>query len=69
MLVLTRREGESIHVGEDIVITVLSTRKGSTRLGINAPGKVRVDRHEVRQRILVEGNKTSTSERTVPKPR
>jgi carbon storage regulator len=67
MLVLSRREGERIHIGEDVVITVLATRKGRTQLGIEAPGKVRIDRQEVRQRITAGGDESPTAERAVPK--
>jgi len=48
MLVLTRRPGESICVGNGIVVTVLSTENGRARIGIEAPRDVRIDRTEVR---------------------
>ena len=46
MLVLTRKRGEAIHIGEDIIITVLDVRPSRIRLGINAPLSVRVQREE-----------------------
>lgn len=52
MLVLTRRQGESICVGDGIVITVLSTENGRARIGIEAPRDVRIDRTEVRAKKL-----------------
>ena len=54
MLILTRRKGESILIGDDIVVTVLAENRGQIRLGIAAPPKVRVDREEVRDRITAE---------------
>jgi len=47
MLVLTRRAGESVVIGDDIVITVLEARGDVVRLGINAPRDVQVHREEV----------------------
>jgi carbon storage regulator len=47
MLSLTRGVGETILVGEDIVITVLSVRGDKVRLGIKAPREVAIDRLEV----------------------
>lgn len=47
MLVLTRKKTESIKIGNDIVITVIQTGKGTVRLGIQAPANVRVLRGEL----------------------
>jgi carbon storage regulator len=47
MLVLTRRTGESVVIGDDVVITVLEARGDVIRLGINAPRDVQVHREEV----------------------
>ncbi|MDT4994165.1 MAG: carbon storage regulator [Actinoplanes sp.] len=47
MLVLTRRAGESVMIGDDIVITVLEARGDVIRLGIQAPRDVQVHREEV----------------------
>jgi carbon storage regulator len=47
MLVLTRRAGESVMIGDDVVITVLEARGDVIRLGINAPRDVQVHREEV----------------------
>ena len=47
MLVLTRKSDESIRIGEDIVIKVIRTGKGSVKLGIAAPADVRVLRGEL----------------------
>ncbi|MBO9570509.1 MAG: carbon storage regulator CsrA, partial [Cellulomonas iranensis] len=47
MLVLTRRVGESVVIGDDVVVTVLEVRADGVRLGIDAPRHVRVHRSEV----------------------
>lgn len=47
MLVLTRRVGESVVIGDDVVVTVLEVRSDGVRLGIDAPRHVRVHRAEV----------------------
>lgn len=48
MLVLTRKPGERIMIGEDIVITFLENRSGDEiRIGIDAPGNVRIKREEI----------------------
>jgi len=50
MLVLTRRPGEEIVIGDAIRVTVLKAKGGKIRLGITAPSSLRVDRQEVRDR-------------------
>lgn len=50
MLVLTRKRTEMIKIGDDIVITVIHTSKGSVKLGIQAPSDVRVLRGELNDR-------------------
>jgi carbon storage regulator len=47
LLVLTRKHGERIHIGDDVVITVTSVRGGQVRLGIQAPPGVRIVRKEL----------------------
>jgi carbon storage regulator len=51
VLVLSRRVGEQIVIGEDIVITVVDVRNDTVRLGIAAPRSVTVNRAEVRQAV------------------
>ena len=48
MLVLTRDEGESIMIGDDIEITLIRSAKGKARIGVSAPRDVAVDRTEIR---------------------
>jgi carbon storage regulator len=52
MLVLTRRPGEWITIGDDVTVKVLSVRGDQIQLGIEAPREIRVDRGEIREQIL-----------------
>jgi carbon storage regulator len=54
MLILTRRLGESIKIGEKITVTVLGTKGAQVRLGIDAPKDIPVHREEVAERIKQE---------------
>lgn len=54
MLVLTRRVGESLVIGDDVVVTVLEVRSDGVRVGIEAPRHVRVHRAEVLDAVRVE---------------
>lgn len=54
MLVLTRKSGEAINVGDDITITVLEIRGNQVRLGIQAPLSVIIQRKELYERIRTE---------------
>jgi carbon storage regulator len=46
MLVITRKEGESFMVGDDIVITVVEAKSGAIRIGIEAPSMIKVQRKQ-----------------------
>ena len=59
MLVLKRKIGERINIGDDIVISIIEVAKGSVRIGIDAPGQVNIFRHEVYERIREENIKSS----------
>ena len=52
MLVLSRREGESIVIGDNIVVTVLEVRAGQIRIGIDAPRDLQVHRQEVYRQVM-----------------
>ena len=51
MLILTRKTGESLLVGDDVEITVLSVRGSQVKLGVNAPKDIAVHRQEIYQKI------------------
>lgn len=55
MLILTRRVGESLMIGDEINVTVLSIRGNQVRIGVNAPKNVSVHREEIYERIRSEG--------------
>ena len=61
MLVLSRRPGESIVIGNDIVVTVLEVRGGQIRIGIDAPRNLQVHREEVYQEVCRENEKAIAS--------
>ena len=54
MLILTRRVGESLKIGDDITITLVDIAKSQVRIGVNAPREVEVHREEVYERIKAE---------------
>ena len=58
MLILSRRPGESVKIGDEVTVTVLSVKGGQVRLGFTAPPNVAVHRDEVYRRIQAE---TSTN--------
>ena len=62
MLILTRKFGESIIIGNNIRITILSTKSGGVRVGIEAPKEISVHREEVFEKILANAkNNPNTS--------
>lgn len=61
MLILTRRVGETICIGDKITVTVLGIKGNQARLGINAPKEVGVHREEVAERITAEGKNPAIS--------
>jgi carbon storage regulator len=54
MLILTRRVGETLMVGDDVTVTVLGVKGNQVRIGVNAPKDVAVHREEIYQRIQNE---------------
>ena len=54
MLILTRRVGETVMIGDEVAVTVLRVKGNQVRLGVNAPKSVSVQREEIFQRIKRE---------------
>ncbi|HWJ36690.1 MAG TPA: carbon storage regulator CsrA [Steroidobacteraceae bacterium] len=54
MLILSRRVGETIRIGSDVVVTVLGVKGSQVRIGVDAPKDVEVHREEIFQRIKHE---------------
>jgi carbon storage regulator len=54
MLILTRKSGETLMIGDEVTVTVLGVKGNQVRVGINAPKSVAVHREEIYQRIKRE---------------
>lgn len=54
MLILTRRVGETVMIGNDVTVTVLGVKGNQVRIGVNAPKDVAVHREEIYERIKRE---------------
>ncbi len=61
MLILTRRVGETLMIGDDVAITVLGVKGNQVRVGINAPKEVPVHREEIYLRIKNEEENAASS--------
>jgi carbon storage regulator len=54
MLILTRRVGETLMIGDEVTVTILGVKGNQVRIGVNAPKDVSVHRSEIYQRIQDE---------------
>lgn len=64
MLILTRRIGEVLRIGDDVAITVLGIKGNQVRIGIDAPKDVSVHREEIYQRIKSETDESSEGDQS-----
>lgn len=60
MLILTRRSGEGLRIGEDIKVVILEVKGNQVRIGIDAPQEIQVHREEVYERIKAENIKAAS---------
>ena len=64
MLILTRKTGETLMVGDDVTVTVLGVKGNQVRIGINAPNEVAVHREEIYERIKAEERERMRNKRS-----
>ena len=65
MLILTRRVGETVMIGNDVTVTVLGVKGNQVRIGVNAPRDVAVHREEIFERIKREHEEGTSASRPV----
>ena len=68
MLILTRRVGETVMIGNEVTVTVLGVKGNQVRIGVNAPKDVSVHREEIYERIKREEDGSEGASAKTPKP-
>ncbi|MHB8697730.1 MAG: carbon storage regulator CsrA [Sulfuricaulis sp.] len=66
MLILTRRTGETLNIGNDVQVTVLGIKGNHVRIGVQAPNQVPVHREEIYERIQKEMKGTPSTQKMRP---
>lgn len=69
MLILSRRVGEVIMIGDNVTVTLLGIKGGQVRLGIDAPKQIAVHREEIYQRVKRESQELASKARPVTGPK
>lgn len=66
MLVLTRKLGESIRIGDDVLVRVVEIQNGSVRIAIEAPREIPVHREEIWNQVQAENRQAANTPQTDP---